>query len=105
MSIDFSDDSLIRSESDDILSRDILPDDDGEGSLRPKTLAEYIGQEKAKHNLAVFIEGAKRRNEPLAGASASWWQAASTAAQQATASRRSTPLYIEEAIRRRRVIA
>lgn len=65
MSIDFSDDKLINSKSDTILSRNILPDDDNEGSLRPKTLAEYIGQEKVKHNLAVFIEGAKRRNEPL----------------------------------------
>ena len=41
------------------------PEDEGEYSLRPKTLAEYIGQEKAKRNLEVFIEGAKRRGEPL----------------------------------------
>nr|WP_156136510.1 Holliday junction branch migration DNA helicase RuvB [Candidatus Soleaferrea massiliensis] len=36
-----------------------------EFSLRPKTLEEYIGQQKAKENLTVFIEAAKRRNEPL----------------------------------------
>jgi len=36
-----------------------------EGSLRPKTLAEYIGQEKAKNNLKVYIEAAKSRREPL----------------------------------------
>ena len=39
--------------------------DDGEVSLRPKTLAEYTGQEKAKGNLSVYIEAARRRNEPL----------------------------------------
>lgn len=34
-------------------------------SLRPKYLKEYIGQAKAKENLEVFIEAAKRRKEPL----------------------------------------
>lgn len=34
-------------------------------SLRPKTLKEYIGQEKAKENMAVYIEAAKMRSEPL----------------------------------------
>ena len=34
-------------------------------SLRPHTLAEYIGQTKAKENLSVFIEAARRRTEPL----------------------------------------
>jgi Holliday junction DNA helicase RuvB len=34
-------------------------------SLRPKTLEEYIGQEKAKENLKVFMAAAKNRNEPL----------------------------------------
>ena len=36
-----------------------------ENNLRPKTLAEYIGQEKAKSNLRVYIESAKLRGEPL----------------------------------------
>ena len=40
-------------------------DGDAENSLRPKTLAEYVGQEKAKENLRVFIEAAKLRGEPL----------------------------------------
>ena len=40
-------------------------DNDIELSLRPKCLAEYIGQDKAKENLAVYIEAAKRRSEPL----------------------------------------
>jgi len=34
-------------------------------SLRPKTLGEYIGQDKVKENLRIFIEAAKGRDEPL----------------------------------------
>ncbi|MFZ2803607.1 MAG: Holliday junction branch migration DNA helicase RuvB [Patescibacteria group bacterium] len=33
-------------------------------ALRPKTLAEFIGQPKLKENLSVFLEAAKQRNEP-----------------------------------------
>ncbi len=36
-----------------------------ESTLRPQTLAEYIGQEKAKQSLSVYIEAAKKRGEPL----------------------------------------
>ena len=36
-----------------------------EENLRPQTLAEYIGQREATDNLKVFIEAAKKRNEPL----------------------------------------
>ncbi len=36
-----------------------------ENSLRPKTLSEYIGQQKAKSNLEIYIESAKLRGEPL----------------------------------------
>jgi Holliday junction DNA helicase RuvB len=36
-----------------------------ENSLRPKTLTEYVGQEKAKSNLKVYIESAKLRSEAL----------------------------------------
>lgn len=43
----------------------VLPEDAGEGSLRPRTINEYIGQEKAKDNLSVFIDAARLRNEPL----------------------------------------
>ncbi len=39
--------------------------DDIEFSLRPSTLNEYIGQEKVKENLRIFIEAAKKRGEPL----------------------------------------
>ena len=43
----------------------VLPEDASEGSLRPKTLDEYIGQEKAKENLRIFIRAAKMRGEAL----------------------------------------
>ena len=62
MSINFSDgleDQQI------VTSSSVLPEDSGEGSLRPKTITEYIGQEKAKDNLSVFIDAARLRNEPL----------------------------------------
>ena len=48
-----------------VTSSVLQPEDSAEGSLRPKTITEYIGQEKAKDNLSVFIEAARRRNEPL----------------------------------------
>lgn len=40
-------------------------DEDIENSLRPKQLTDYIGQEKAKENLSVYIKAAKLRGEPL----------------------------------------
>lgn len=40
-------------------------DSDIEVSLRPRSLSEYIGQDKVKENLAIYIEAARRRNEPL----------------------------------------
>lgn len=61
MSISFSEDF----ESSVLTSSTILPEDVSEGSLRPKTIAEYIGQEKAKDNLKIFIEAAKLRGESL----------------------------------------
>ena len=57
MSISFSDEA----NGEIITTTASLPEDNSEGSLRPKSINEYIGQEKAKSNLAVFIEGAKRR--------------------------------------------
>ena len=45
---------------------DELEEDSGyDISLRPKILSEYIGQEKVKQNLSVFMQAAKQRNEPL----------------------------------------
>lgn len=40
-------------------------DDRIDQTLRPKTLAELIGQDKVKDNLAILIEAAKKRSEPL----------------------------------------
>ena len=61
MSISFSDDGQEKI----VTSTTILPEDTGEGSLRPRLLREYIGQEKAKDNLQVFIDAARMRAEPL----------------------------------------
>lgn len=63
MSIDFSDESFETQEP--LVTTSLTRDDENEGSLRPKTLNEYIGQQKAKGNLEVFIQAAKMRNEPL----------------------------------------
>lgn len=40
-------------------------DSDIETSLRPKTLIDYIGQEKAKENLEIYIQAARKRSESL----------------------------------------
>lgn len=49
-----------------IITTDFTEEDQGiENSLRPKQLSEYIGQEKAKGTLKIFIEAAKSRGEAL----------------------------------------
>jgi Holliday junction DNA helicase RuvB len=49
-----------------IITTEITTEDEKiEGKLRPETLAEYIGQEKIKEMLKVYIEAAKYRNETL----------------------------------------
>ncbi len=63
MSIDFSESGFETQEP--LVATSLLREDEGEYSLRPKTLAEYIGQTKAKENLSVFIQAAKLRNESL----------------------------------------
>lgn len=60
MSIDFSEQM-----DAPIVTTRAIAQDEMEFSLRPKSLQDYTGQEKAKGNLAVYIEAAKRRNEPL----------------------------------------
>jgi len=47
------------------LPQELVEDEGYEVSLRPKNLGEYIGQEKVKRNLAIFIEAAKQRKEAL----------------------------------------
>ena len=61
---------MIQTEDMEFAPRVITPaateeDGDIEVSLRPQTLSEYIGQDKVKENLAVYIEAAKRRSEAL----------------------------------------
>ena len=60
MSLEFSQEL-----DDPIVSPVYEPQDAGEIGLRPKLLADYTGQEKAKGNLSIYIEAARRRNEPL----------------------------------------
>lgn len=43
----------------------VSADAEVEFSLRPKSLNEYIGQDKAKDNLSIFIQAAMARNEPI----------------------------------------
>ena len=60
MSLEFSQDL-----STPLVSPTFAPQDAGEVGLRPRLLMDYTGQEKAKENLSVYIEAARRRNEPL----------------------------------------
>ncbi len=51
-----------------IVSPEVIKSDDenvNEVSLRPTSLVEYIGQEKVKENLSIYIEAAKKRGEAL----------------------------------------
>ena len=52
---------------DRIMEPSEIPADaiDSDNPLRPRTLDEYIGQDKAKDNLKIFIEAAKKRGESL----------------------------------------
>ena len=61
MSIEISGENLTK----DLTRTSFVAEDEGEFSLRPQTLHEYIGQAKAKDNLRVFIEAARRRGEAL----------------------------------------
>ena len=63
MSIDFSESGFETEEP--LVTTSLTRDDEAEGSLRPRTLSEYIGQKKAKGNLEIFIQAAKMRGEPL----------------------------------------
>lgn len=64
MSIEFHDVERAE-ERERIITPTLTENDEHEASLRPKALFEYVGQEKAKENLSVSIEAAKKRNEPL----------------------------------------
>ena len=60
MSLEFS-----QEPEDTLVLPTYTPQDAAEIGLRPKLLRDYTGQEKAKGNLSVYIEAARRRNEPL----------------------------------------
>lgn len=48
-----------------LVSMEFLPEDEGDNPLRPRTLGDYIGQQKVKENLKVYIDAAKLRKEAL----------------------------------------
>ncbi|MBQ3848336.1 MAG: Holliday junction branch migration DNA helicase RuvB [Clostridia bacterium] len=52
-------------ENERLVSTEFTADDREEASLRPRHFDEYIGQDKVKENLSVFIQAAKQRNESL----------------------------------------
>ena len=60
MSLEFS-----QEPEDTLVLPTYTPQDAAEIGLRPKLLRDYTGQEKAKGNLSIYIEAARRRNEPL----------------------------------------
>ena len=68
MSIDFSNSDFDPQDMEEpLVTTSLTREDENEYSLRPKTLREYIGQEKAKGNLAVFIAAAKKRGFLISG--------------------------------------
>lgn len=62
MSIDYADTEY---RPEPLVTSSLTKGDEGEFTLRPQRLSEYIGQKKAKGNLDIFIQAAKLRNEPL----------------------------------------
>ena len=60
MSLDFTGE-----QESPIITPSFIPKDEAEIGLRPKMLADYTGQEKAKENLSVYIDAARGRGEPL----------------------------------------
>ncbi len=58
--------NMIFDDNERIVTGDFLEEDaDIEVGLRPRELQEYVGQEKVKENLGIFINAAKDRREPL----------------------------------------
>ena len=57
--MEFEENKLIRPELQDVTEERM------ENTLRPKILKEYIGQDKVKENMKIYIEAAKKRGEPL----------------------------------------
>ena len=60
--------TLSEANSEEIITTSAsIPEDANEGSLRPKTLTDYIGQEKIKTSLGRSIKAAKVKNEQIRG--------------------------------------
>lgn len=57
---------MIETQENRILTTEFINEDqEAEATLRPKKFDEYIGQERVKENLKIFIQAAKERDEPL----------------------------------------
>jgi Holliday junction DNA helicase RuvB len=54
-----------KSETERLIAPERGEEDSLESSLRPKTLADFVGQQQARENLSIFIEAAKKRGEAL----------------------------------------
>ena len=63
MAIEFQKD--FEEEEERIVTSSLTREDDAEASLRPRKLEDYVGQQKVKENLSVFIEAARMRGEAL----------------------------------------
>ena len=48
-----------------IVAQTRISQDDSENVLRPRVMSDYIGQEKIKHNLNIFMTSARKRGEAL----------------------------------------
>ena len=57
---------MIFDDNERIVTGDFLDEDaEIEVGLRPRQLCDYVGQDKVKDNLSVYIDAAKKRREPL----------------------------------------
>src|SRR5579862_8059733 len=54
-----------KSDADRMVTAERTDDDALESSLRPKRLADFVGQQQARENLSIFIDAAKARGEAL----------------------------------------
>ena len=62
MAIAFNND---QAQEERIVTSTFTHEDEAEFSLRPKTMRDYVGQEKVKENLSIFIQAAKGRGDQL----------------------------------------
>ena len=62
MAIAFNNDEA---QEERIVTSTFTREDEAEGSLRPRTLQDYVGQEKVKENLSIFIQAARARGDQL----------------------------------------